>query len=104
MPGFCCSSWEVAGAYFINQHAVKPRNSFPQAMAGADSASVFSCACAGKRRKGLLTLQIRAAKWEVSGRWAAGILGTHEEGLAGLTGCPRPCLGGAWAGWSRCPC
>lgn len=95
MPGFCCSSWEAAGGNFFTQHAVKPCNSFLQATADNDSVPVFSCACAGNCHQGLLTLQI-AAK-QVCKLWAAGVLGSLEERLTGLTGRP-------WAGWDSCRC
>lgn len=104
MLGFRCSSWEVAGGYFFTQHAVKPCNSFPQATAGTDSIPVISCTCAGNCHKGLLPLQLPAAKREVSRFWVAGILGMLEERVARLTGCPWSWLGGRWIGWDRCRC
>lgn len=80
MLGVCCSRWEVAADYFFTQHAVKPGNSFPQAAVGAGSVALFGHTGAGDCHKGLLPLQVPAAKRGLSRLWAAGVSGMPERG------------------------
>lgn len=54
-------------------------NSFPQAAAGT-SVPLFSHTGAGDCHKGLLPLQVPAAKRGLSRLWAAGVLGMLEKG------------------------